>query len=47
VNEAWEELTRPENLEALEAWNSEEMNPFAAQASQKALEECLDRSRSK
>lgn len=46
VRTAWLDLTQPGNLAALEVWGAAlgEMNPVAAEASQKAIEVCRERS---
>jgi hypothetical protein len=40
---AWEELTRPEQLGALERRAKQDLNPYAREMTEKALEECRRR----
>ena len=40
VKKAWDELTRPNNLRALQKWASEPMNPSAREITTEALKAC-------
>ncbi len=42
VKKSWDELTHPSNLGDLRAWaaHPEEMNPFAREASLRAIQDC-------
>jgi hypothetical protein len=43
VRSAWDELTRPSNLEGLELWAGGELNAAAREATNRALRECRSR----
>ncbi|RYD29036.1 MAG: EamA family transporter, partial [Verrucomicrobiaceae bacterium] len=45
VQQAWKDLTRPENLSGLKHWHGapDQMNPVAREAARKALEACVAR----
>jgi hypothetical protein len=45
VRSAWEELTRPSNLEDLELWAGGDLNATAREATNRALRECKSRAR--
>jgi hypothetical protein len=45
VRAAWDELTRPSNLEGLELWAGGDLNATARAATDRALWECKSRAR--
>lgn len=45
VKKAWDELTHPNNLQALKNWASEPMNPTARECTDEALKVCNDRAK--
>jgi hypothetical protein len=45
VRSAWDELTRPSNLEGLELWASGDLNATAREATNRALRECKSRAK--
>jgi len=43
---AWQDLTRPDNLNALLEWGTRDLNPHARECTDKAIAVCRSRSKS-